>query len=343
MEMKTFYTAIVVLSSLIVSPALALDDPSFEEWSDDESLVYWIKESSVNLTKAAEPVYDEEYAVGLENTGSANKGIYQDVLVEEGHFYVFCVYFFPVVNTDVHDMGIVVSWYDASGGYITYTGPAYSSGLDAWEQVCIFGACAPGGAATARLRVRCYADSLFSGYADLASFYEVECTDVDGDCYAIDGGVCGEVDCDDTDASINPGENEVCGNEVDEDCSGVLDDLDYDTDGFVSDDPACGGDDCDDSDYLINPDADDPCDWEEIDQNCDGMDGVPETEEAGNCYDGIDNDCDGIVDECYGGHNIAYKILGGKNSGIGGYLGLLLLPFLFLFALRNLARMRMMK
>ena len=71
-------------------------------------------------------------------------------------------------------------------------------------------------------------------------------------------------------------------------------DLDADGDGFISE--ACGGDDCNDYEYLINPDADDPCDENQIDQNCDGMDGVPETSEYGNCIDGIDNDCDGLID-----------------------------------------------
>jgi len=49
------------------------------------------------------------------------------------------------------------------------------------------------------------------------------CTDNDGDFYATDGGVCGQVDCDDTDAAINPAAVEVCGDAVDNNCNGAVD------------------------------------------------------------------------------------------------------------------------
>ncbi len=99
-------------------------------------------------------------------------------------------------------------------------------------------------------------------------------------------------DCDDTDPAINPAADELC-NGVDDDCDGTVDEadaldvvdwyLDLDGDGFG--DPAVSelscdqpvnhvldGADCDDSDSTINPDADEVC-------------------------DGLDNDCDGVVDE----------------------------------------------
>ncbi|MCA9771653.1 MAG: S8 family serine peptidase [Myxococcales bacterium] len=44
------------------------------------------------------------------------------------------------------------------------------------------------------------------------------CTDADGDGYAVEGGVCGEIDCDDTNADVNPGAAEVPGNGIDDDC-----------------------------------------------------------------------------------------------------------------------------
>lgn len=47
------------------------------------------------------------------------------------------------------------------------------------------------------------------------------CSDSDGDGYAIEGGGCGPIDCNDTNLSINPGANETCGNGIDEDCDGV--------------------------------------------------------------------------------------------------------------------------
>ena len=46
------------------------------------------------------------------------------------------------------------------------------------------------------------------------------CTDADNDTYNVTGGNCGPVDCNDTNASIHPGAVEICGNGIDEDCSG---------------------------------------------------------------------------------------------------------------------------
>ncbi len=92
-----------------------------------------------------------------------------------------------------------------------------------------------------------------------------ECpVDEDGDGYTEEQG-----DCDDSDAEIHPRRDEICGDEIDWDCSGDPDDgtTDADGDGYV--DEACtDGDDCDDSNAEMNPDAEDGCDG--IDNNCDG-------------------------------------------------------------------------
>ncbi|MDP7111800.1 MAG: right-handed parallel beta-helix repeat-containing protein [Myxococcota bacterium] len=96
-----------------------------------------------------------------------------------------------------------------------------------------------------------------------------ECpVDEDGDGFSEEQG-----DCDDGDADIHPLADEVCGDAVDQDCSGDPDDgvLDVDGDGYLA--VACtDGDDCDDDDAERHPEADDGC-------------------------DGIDNDCDGSTDE----------------------------------------------
>ena len=81
-------------------------------------------------------------------------------------------------------------------------------------------------------------------------------------------------DCNDTDPEINPDADEICDN-VDNDCDTVIDDIDEDGDGYI--DENCGGNDCDDSNFNINP-------------------GISEHIDQGNCEDGIDNDCDSLVD-----------------------------------------------
>lgn len=135
---------------------------------------------------------------------------------------------------------------------------------------------------------------------------------VDGNCdgandYDQDGdGVTVDTDCDDEDATVNPGATEVWYNGVDENCDGKDDD--QDSDGYNA------SDDCNDTDATINPAATDTW-YDGVDTNCDGADdydqdadgitydddcddtdasaGARETE----VWDGIDNDCDGTVDD----------------------------------------------
>jgi hypothetical protein len=119
--------------------------------------------------------------------------------------------------------------------------------------------------------------------------------DADGDGYPED------VDCDDANGNVHPGAAEVCGNGVDEDCNGSVDDrtawlyVDEDGDGYTmgewgewdcSDGPPPRGTTEDD----LGPDCDD---W-----NDQVHPGAPEI------CDGMDNDCDGETDE--GAGNVYY-------------------------------------
>jgi len=129
-----------------------------------------------------------------------------------------------------------------------------------------------------------YADDDLDGYGD-ASDTTTSCSEPSG--YTWD-----DSDCDDSDGTVNPSETEAC-NGVDDDCDGTTDegaddaliwypDADLDGYGDPSGTPvescsepsgyADDDSDCDDGDAGTNPGASEAC-------------------------DGVDNDCDGSVDE----------------------------------------------
>lgn len=137
----------------------------------------------------------------------------------------------------------------------------------------------------------------------------------------LDGITIGDGDCLDTDSTIYPGAPEIP-NQIDDDCDGFIDEstelYDDDGDGFAEVDG-----DCDDSNVLVAPGTDETQNG--IDDDCDGVidegsyvfdddgDGVAEIEggidadcndddpwtypDAVEDCDGVDNDCDGLVDE----------------------------------------------
>ncbi len=133
--------------------------------------------------------------------------------------------------------------------------------------------------------------------------------DADGDGYCAVGKVItagtsacpnGGGDCDDTNFNVNPGEVEICGDGIDNNCNGSQNDAgallcqtfysDVDQDGYGSSSSKCQcagsgtfttqvSGDCNDTDATINPAA------QEI---CDGIDN--------NCTAGIDENCDKDLD-----------------------------------------------
>ena len=112
--------------------------------------------------------------------------------------------------------------------------------------------------------------------------------DADGDGYSI----C--EDCNDTFDFMNPGEPEVCGDGIDNDCNGLDDVADVDADGY--DAVVCGGDDCDDDDAAINPGVDADFDGSHACEDCDDSDDTIFPGATEIC-DGQDNSCDGNVDD----------------------------------------------
>jgi hypothetical protein len=143
------------------------------------------------------------------------------------------------------------------------------------------------------------------------------CTDNDSDGYFAESGCSTAVDCDDNDPNVNPGAAESCTNGVDDDCDGFVDATDpnavncptctdADLDGYFVE-PGCGAaGDCNDLDASINPGTIEDC-FNGVDDDCDGyVDGadsdcgacIPtsKNEKGPRCSDGLDNDCDTVID-----------------------------------------------
>ena len=125
--------------------------------------------------------------------------------------------------------------------------------------------------------------------------------DGDGDGYGVEAGAVSACeppdgytalpgDCDDADARFNPGASESdCADPNDYNCDGSVGFADNDADGFA----AC--EECDDGVAAVNPDADELCDG--VDNDCDGLIDPGEALDATSYY--ADTDGDGFGDADY--------------------------------------------
>jgi hypothetical protein len=155
-----------------------------------------------------------------------------------------------------------------------------------------------------------YADDDHDGFGDPR--------DSDHACQQPRGDVGSSTDCDDSDPTIHPGAVDVAGDGIDQDCSGsVTCFLDADHDGFgtdtvvdddgdgvcrPSDGEATRAGDCADAHPDVNPDATEVCNG--IDDDCDGVVDLPtcggtgggETADTGHGGGHGDDDDNGIPD-----------------------------------------------
>ena len=113
-----------------------------------------------------------------------------------------------------------------------------------------------------------------------------KCVDDDGDEFFVQlvpGSDCGLADCDDDDARVNPGEEEVCGNNIDEDCDGSTDE---DCSCLTGTNKSCGTTNVGECSYGVQDCVD--SEW----GNCTGN-----VEPVDEICDNLDNNCNGEVDE----------------------------------------------
>ena len=135
------------------------------------------------------------------------------------------------------------------------------------------------------------------------------CTDADGDGFFAEGADCGTLaDFNDNNPDAFPGADEICTDGIDNDGDGLadaadpnaigcpVDCVDDDGDGYSPDGGTCGPIDCNDGDLAVNPGAVEDC-GDGIDNNCNGLVDSADMNAVGCPLDCTDNDGDGFAVE----------------------------------------------
>jgi MYXO-CTERM domain-containing protein len=229
--------------------------------------------------------------------GDVNDDGYDDVVVgaagydgdlgtDEGRVYVYLG-----GKDGLGDMPLEIASDQAGAWFGDVVASAGDVDGDGYDDVIVAAPLRDGGAGTT---------FLFAGYSPE--------DDLDGD------GSPRPFDCDDRDETVYPGAPELCDGK-DNACAGGVPDEDADLDGDGT--ATCGGD-CDDANAGIHPAAEEVCDG--ADSNCDGAFDADDVDLDGDawpvclgdcddadpalgpgvaelCDDGVDNNCDGTVDE----------------------------------------------
>jgi hypothetical protein len=115
-------------------------------------------------------------------------------------------------------------------------------------------------------------------------------------CGPAEGWAATDDDCAPDDPDMHPGAEDIWYDGVDSDCAGD-DDLDQDGDGHRAQDH--GGDDCDDTNADVHPGAPEFCDLDGIDEDCDGLvnDDDPDARDWRTWYQDLDQDGHGTLDD----------------------------------------------
>jgi hypothetical protein len=176
----------------------------------------------------------------------------------------------PVLSYDIDGMNITVSWTnvpDATGYKLYYASaltPDTYTGLDVGNQANVSFSLWDG--ASFSLKISAYNAQGESAFSGIKNFTVI--ADLDRDGFGVSQG-----DCNDSNNQIKPGTTDVCGDGIDQDCSGTdevcavdLNDIDNDSDGFTENQG-----DCNDSNSSIYIEAIEVC-GDGIDQDCSGAD-----------------------------------------------------------------------